>query len=128
MARNWSDKQIETTVGNLLRTGVAISALVVLIGAVVYLIHHGSSPASYHVYRGEPIDLKTLSGILHDVRMMQGRGIIQLGLLLLIATPVARVAFAIWGFAAEHDRQYTIFTMIVLIILLYSLLGAGSAF
>jgi uncharacterized membrane protein len=49
-------------------------------------------------------------------------------LLLLIATPVARVAFSIWGFAEEHDRMYVIFTSIVLVILLYSLLGSGSAF
>ena len=59
---------------------------------------------------------------------MHGRGIIQLGLLLLIATPVVRVAFSIWGFAEEHDRLYMIFTGIVLVVLLYSLLGSGSAF
>jgi uncharacterized membrane protein len=51
-----------------------------------------------------------------------------MGLLLLIATPVVRVAFSIWGFAAEHDRLYMAFTGLVLVILLYSLLGSGSAF
>jgi uncharacterized membrane protein len=73
-------------------------------------------------------DLRSLRGIVHNAFTFHGQGIIQLGLVLLIATPVARVAFAIWGFAAEHDRMYIIFTGIVLIVLLYSLLGSDSAF
>jgi uncharacterized membrane protein len=124
----WTDQRIENIVGNLLRVGVSLSALVVMFGAVIYLARHGRSPADYRVFRGEPTDLKSLSGILHSALRFHGQGIIQLGLVLLIATPVARVAFAIWGFAAEHDRMYMIFTGIVLIVLLYSLLGSGSAF
>jgi len=54
-----------------------------------------------------------------------GRGIIQFGLLLLIATPVARVAFSIFGFAQERDRMYVVFTVIVFSILLFSLLGSA---
>ena len=124
----WTDQKIENIVGNLLRVGVSLSAVVVMFGAVIYLARHGRSPADYRVFRGEPTDLKSLSGILHSAFMFHGQGIIQMGLVLLIATPVARVAFAIWGFAAEHDRLYMIFTGIVLIVLLYSLLGSGSAF
>jgi len=126
--RNWTDKTIEEIVGNLLRTGVSLSAFVVSVGAVIYLVRHGRSPADYRVFRGEPSDLKSLSGIVRDAFGFHGRGIIQFGLLLLIATPVVRVAFSIWGFAAEEDRLYMIFTGIVLIVLLYSLLGSGSAF
>jgi uncharacterized membrane protein len=128
MARNWSDHTIEEIVGNLLIAGVSLSAFTVAVGAVIYLIRHGLAPATYRVFRGEPSDLKTLPGILHSARGFSGRGIIQLGLVMLIATPVVRVAFSIWGFAEEHDRLYLIFTGVVLIILLYSLLGSGSAF
>jgi uncharacterized membrane protein len=124
----WSDRKIEEIVGDLLRAGVMTSALVVFIGALIYLVRHGRSLAYYHVFRGEPPDLRTLNGILHSALALHGRGIIQLGLVLLIFTPVARVAFSIWGFAEEHDRMYVIFTSIVLVILLYSLLGSGSAF
>src|SRR5579863_6942509 len=116
--RYWTDKTIEEIVGTLLRVGVSVSAFVVAIGAAIYLARHGREPA----------DLRSLSGIVRDAFRLRGRGIIQLGLLLLIATPVARVAFSIWGFAEEHDRLYMIFTGIVLIVLLYSLLGSGSAF
>ena len=126
--RNWTDKTIEEIVGTLLRVGVSLSAFVVAIGAAIYLARHGREPANYRVFHGEPSDLRSLSGIVRDAFRLRGRGIIQLGLLLLIATPVARVAFSIWGFAEEHDRLYMIFTGVVLIVLLYSLLGSGSAF
>ena len=126
--RDLTDQQFENMIGNLLRIGVSLSAFVVAFGAVIYLVRHGRSPADYRVFRGEPSEFRNLSGIVHSALTFHGRGIIQLGLLLLIATPVARVAFAIWGFAAEHDRMYMIFTGIVLIVLLYSLLGSGSAF
>ena len=99
-----------------------------MFGAVIYLARHGRAPADYHVFRGEPAELRTLNGILRHAFTFHGQGIIQLGLVLLIATPVARVAFALWGFAAERDRMYVIFTGVVLIVLLYSLLGSGSAF
>jgi len=128
MALKWSDRRIEEIVGDLLRAGVMTSAAVVFVGACIYLIRHGRSPADYHVFRGEPTDLRTLKGILHSALTLHGRGVIQLGLVLLILTPVARVAFSIWGFAEEHDRMYVIFTSCVLVILLYSLLGSGSAF
>jgi uncharacterized membrane protein len=124
----WSDQKIEGTIGNLLRAGVMSSALVVFVGAFIYLMRHGSAPTDYHVFRGEPSDLRTLSGIFHSAFALHGRGVIQLGLVLLIFTPVARVAFSIWGFLEEHDRMYVIFTSIVLVILLYSLFGSGSAF
>ena len=63
---------------------------------------------------------------MRDAFTLHSRGLIQLGLLLLIATPVARVAFSIFGFAEEKDRMYVAFTVIVLLILLYSLIGSAS--
>jgi uncharacterized membrane protein len=128
MAKPITDLEIEEFVGNLLRTGVSISAFVVLIGACIYLAHHWNEPTHYRIFRGEPSDFRSIGAIIHSAFAGHGRGFIQLGLVLLIATPVARVAFSIWGFAAEHDRMYTTFTSIVLVILLYSLLGSGSAF
>ena len=123
--RNWTDQRIETTLGNLLRAGVLLSALVVLIGGVIYLLRHGRSPVDFGMFRGEPAGLRNVRGIIGDTLALRGRGIIQFGLLLLIATPVARVAFSIFGFAEERDRMYVVFTVIVFSILLYSLLGAA---
>jgi uncharacterized membrane protein len=119
--RQWTDTRVEIIIGNLLRVGVILSATVVAVGAIVYLAHHGHTPADYRVFHGEPGELRTIRGILSETVAFSGRGLIQFGLLLLIATPIARVAFAIFGFAEEKDRMYVVFTTIVLVILLYSL-------
>jgi uncharacterized membrane protein len=123
--KTWTDQKVEDIVAILLRTGVLLSAAVVFCGAVIYLARHGHQAADYRMFRGEPTDLRSISGIIHDAADLSGRGIIQLGLLLLIATPVARVAFAVFGFAAERDRMYVVFTLIVLGVLLYSLIGSS---
>jgi uncharacterized membrane protein len=121
----WTDRRVEGIIGNLLRAGVILSALVVLAGGAVFLVRHGHSAADYRVFRGEPIELRHIGGIVRAALALHGRGIIQFGLLLLIATPIARVAFSIFGFAAEKDRMYVGFTLLVLLILLYSLIGTA---
>jgi uncharacterized membrane protein len=123
----WRDRRIEVILGNLLRTGVLVSAAVVLLGASIYLSRHAHEPADYRVFRGEPSEYRTIRGVIQSVIVGRGRGqgLIQLGLLLLIATPIARVAFSVAGFAIERDRLYVAFTLIVLAVLLYSLLGSG---
>jgi uncharacterized membrane protein len=123
VSKLWTDKRIEDVVAILLRTGVLISAAVVLSGAVIYLARSGRSPADYRIFRGEPSDLRSLHGIVRGALALRGTAIIQLGLLLLIATPVARVAFSIFGFAAERDRMYVLFTVVVFGVLIFSLLG-----
>jgi uncharacterized membrane protein len=121
----WTDRRVEAIVGNLLRIGVLVSALVILAGGLVFLVRHGTEPANYRIFRGEPSDLRHVRGIVRTAFALRGRGIIQLGLLLLIATPIARVAFSLFGFAEEKDRMYMAFTGIVLIVLLYSLVGSA---
>lgn len=120
----WTDQRFEELIANLLRTGVSLSATVVLVGAIIYLARHGFAPANYRVFHGEPEELKSVRGIFGYAFHLHGRGLIQLGLLLLIATPVARVIFSVFGFARERDRMYVGFTLIVLVVLLYSLFGS----
>ena len=116
-------EKMDTVIGNLLRTGVGLAAALVFTGGVVYLFRHGAEPPVYAVFRGEPADLRTLTGIFHDVQSLRGRGIIQLGLLVLIATPVARVAFLACIFARQRDKLYTGVALVVLALLAYSLFG-----
>jgi uncharacterized membrane protein len=117
------DRQVEQLIGNLLRVGVMLAAGVVLVGAVVFLVRNANIQPDYHAFRGEPGDLENIPGILHSAFNLRGRGIIQLGLLLLIATPIARVAFAAVAFALERDRLYVYATLTVLAILIFSLSG-----
>ena len=121
----WTDQVVEEWIGNLLRAGVTLSASVVLFGTCVHLLRHGHEMPHYRVFVGTPKDLRGVSGILSNVLAFRGRGLIQLGLLLLIATPVARVAFSVVAFAVERDRLYVVVTLIVLAILTYSLMGGG---
>lgn len=119
----WTDERVEGIIGRLLRAGVLLAATIVALGAAIFLARHGGELPPYRVFRGEPTDLRTLSGILAQALSFRGRNIIQLGLLLLIATPVARVAFSIAAFALERDRLYVIVTLLVLAVLLFSLAG-----
>ncbi len=125
-AQTWDDKRIEVIIGALLRTGVMLAASVVVFGALIYLARHGHEVPNYSVFRGEPANLTSMSAIVHGALGMSGSAIIQLGLLLLIATPVARVLFSAIAFALERDYLYVFITLIVLAILLYSLFEAGG--
>jgi uncharacterized membrane protein len=122
--RRWTDEQVEQIVGNLLRGGVLLAAGVVVIGGVLYLIRYGATSPNYHIFHGEPKDLRTLSGIVADAVSLRRRGLIELGLLLLIATPIVRVAFSVFAFALQRDYTYVLITLIVLGVLIYSLLGS----
>ncbi len=115
-----TDKRIDDLMGLLLRTGVITAASLVLAGGIVFLLRH-PAPMSYRTFHGEPQDYRSVFGIIHDAKSLTGRGLIQLGLLLLIATPVARVTFSVFAFLYERDWKYVVFTLIVLGLLLFSL-------
>lgn len=123
--RLWNDRQIQNVIGNSLRFGVLAAALVVLLGGLLYLRVEGGGTPHYHVFSGESSDLRSLQGILASARSGSGRGIIQLGLVILIATPVARVFLSIFAFAGEQDWTYVLVTTVVLALLLYSLIGGA---
>jgi uncharacterized membrane protein len=120
-----SDQRFEQLLGNLLITGVAVAALVVLAGAITFLIRHSGQHADYASFHGEPDTFCSVGGILKSASEWSGRGLIQLGLLLLIATPVARVAFSLVVFIRQRDLVYCGFTLLVLAVLLFSLIGHG---
>jgi uncharacterized membrane protein len=121
--RRWSDQEIEAIIGDLLRAGVVFSGAIVLIGGVVFLSRQGHTTPNYGVFHGELSDLRSIGGIVRYALAGHGRGIIQLGLLFLIATPVARVVFSILAFAVQRDRLYVVVTLIVLAVLMFSLTG-----
>ena len=125
-----TDQGLEIMVGRLLRAGVLTSALVVLAGGCWWLGDAGGSMPSYHRFHGVPDELRHVSGLVASLARPRADAVIQLGLLLLIATPVARVALALMGFALERDPAYVIITLIVLGVLVYSMalpFGSGDA-
>jgi uncharacterized membrane protein len=119
----WTDEQFDIILAYVLRVGVLISAVAVACGGVVFLVRHGLERPSYHVFRGEPGALKSIRGIVNESIHFRGRGLVQLGLLLLIATPIARVVLSIFGFIRQRDWLYVFITVAVLVLLAYSLFG-----
>jgi uncharacterized membrane protein len=130
MPPRMDDRRLEAIIGRLLQVGVLAAAVTVLAGGVLYLFQNHSGRVDYRNFvplrsfaPGNP-DLLTFSGIVRSAIHFDSLGLIQFGLLLLVATPVARVALAAVGFALERDRLYTVVSLIVLLILTFSLIHA----
>jgi uncharacterized membrane protein len=118
--KRFGDPQMEVMMGRLLQVGVLLASTVVLIGGVLYLhAQHGSLP-DYRSFSSEPAKLRHLGDMGHGIATGDPATIIQLGVLLLIATPVARVVFALIAFAIERDKLYVTVSLAVLAVLLFS--------
>lgn len=116
-----SDQRLEQIVSHLLRTGVLLAGAVVMFGGVLFLVRHGHEQVAYSHFAGVPAVYRRLDAIVEGVRRGQTRSVIQLGLLLLIATPVARVILCLVGFAMGRDMTYVVISSIVLAVLVLSL-------
>ncbi|HET9798391.1 MAG TPA: DUF1634 domain-containing protein [Gemmatimonadaceae bacterium] len=121
--RAWSDHDVEQVIGRLLQAGVVIASIVVIIGGAMVLVRHGAERPTFSVFRGESSHLRSIAATLSGVLAGDPRAIVQLGLVLLIATPVARVALTLAAFAAQRDRLYMAMTAVVLLLLLVGLLS-----
>ena len=116
-----TDENLEIAIGRMLQTGVLLAAAVVLVGGVMYLIHASGPRHDYSHFQGVAQALRIPSGIWSGVLHGDAQSVIQLGLLILIATPVMRVVLAGIGFLMEHDWLYFWVSAAVLAVLLYSL-------
>ena len=114
--------------GSLLRIGVLTAAFLVVLGGALFFIQHPQEIFDYTTFKGEPANFRQVHLIVKEALKFRGRDIIQLGLLVLIATPVARVIFSLFGFLIEKDWIYVAITSIVLIILSVSLFCNYLAF
>jgi uncharacterized membrane protein len=119
-----TDRSLTLLIANLLRGGVSLAAAIVLGAGICYVVQHPHTLAAHHTFQGEPEQYRNIAAIAAAATGGDCLAIIQFGLLLLIATPVARVAFSIAAFALEKDWMYTAITIVVLAVLLYSLLAS----
>ncbi len=127
MATKTADEQAEVVLGNLLRAGVLLSAAVTALGGVVYLVRHGEETTEYRSFgTGMPAELRRPESVIAGTIRGSGRAVVQLGLLLLIATPVARVALSAFLFARQRDYLYVGLTLFVLGVLLFGLFFGGG--
>jgi uncharacterized membrane protein len=124
--RAWSDDRVQWVIGTLLRWGVVLAAAMVLAGGALYIGSCGSTVPDYKVFRGVPPELRAVTGIVREAVSLNPLGLIQFGILLLIATPVARVAFSVAAFALQRDRTYVVVTLFVLTVVLLGLTRESS--
>lgn len=122
----WTDERVERVLGTLLQSGVVISGLVVLAGGILYMLRYGHDPVQFANFVADRESLRSLRSVVTNALHGDARAIVECGLLLLIATPLARVIFSIIGFALERDRLYVVLTVIVFMILIYSLFGGAT--
>ena len=121
----FSDHEMESEMGTLLRAGVILACVIMFAGGVLFLSRHGTERDAYTTFQGEPASLRTIRGILREVRQGSARGIIQLSVLVMIATPVMRVAFAVYGFSRQRQWIFTGISLTVLALLAFGLSERG---
>jgi uncharacterized membrane protein len=119
-----ADQDIEQLIGLQLRYGVITASVIVLLGGLLYLYQSGSSGIlSYHTFIGTKAGFTTVNEIITGLKTINAKSVIQLGVIVLIATPILRIAFSLIGFILEKDRLYIGITFIVLSVMMISIFG-----
>jgi uncharacterized membrane protein len=117
----WTEQEIDQRMGRLLQLGVMTAAGVMLIGGIIYLFIKPEAQPQYSEFHPARESFRSIPKIFRDAFHGSGAAIIQVGTFLMIATPVARVAFCVYAFARSADNRYVIISSIVLMLLLYGI-------
>lgn len=120
MAR-FGDKQAESLIGHVLRAGTVLSCIVTVTGLGLFLAKHAGEIPDYRVFHTTDASMLNPARLFPAMAHGSAVAIIEAGILLLIATPVARVAFLVGAFGLERDKLYVGVSTLVLLILLYSI-------
>jgi uncharacterized membrane protein len=116
-------KKLENFIGNLLRLGVIVSAVVTLIGGELYLWRSFNRYPDYSVFRGASPETSNIIEIIKAAFTLNSKAIIQVGILILLVTPILRVLFSLFAFLKERDYTYVGVTVVVLLVLVYGVIG-----
>jgi len=117
------DKDFGIWISLILRIGVLTSALIIIIGGILFAIQHPDATFSFKSFAGEPARLRQVNVIIKEAFNLRSRSVIQLGILVLIATPVLRVIFSFIEFLIHRDWIFVLITAVVITTLFYSLFG-----
>ncbi|MHB1508544.1 MAG: DUF1634 domain-containing protein [Acidimicrobiales bacterium] len=125
-------RKTEIAISLVLRIGVSISVVVIAIGLGLMFAHHSgyssfTGSTSYHQLTSSHTSFPHSFGALgRSLAKGQGRGVVVLGVLLLILTPILRVAVGVLSFMYEKDAPMTVVTLYVLAVLIASFFLAGA--
>jgi uncharacterized membrane protein len=119
-------ERIELLISRLLLGGVIVSKTLILIGVLLMFIHHPaylkSAADLQRLTRPGAAFPTTVAEVAQGVIVGRGQAVVALGLMLLILTPILRVAVCIVGFALQRDRAFALISTLVLVVLLISFL------
>ena len=121
-----AEARVDALISQLLRGGVLLASIVAVAGGIGLLLLRGSQPVNFRAFNDAPSPLRSLDGIAHQALQLDSRAIVQLGLVLLIGTPIARVALTLIAFALQRDRLYVAMTALVLALLLYGIIWGAA--
>ncbi|KQT18517.1 hypothetical protein ASG31_07310 [Chryseobacterium sp. Leaf404] len=120
MRKNFTDVDLNRSVGNLLRVGVILSVITSVIGFIKLFMEGFKMPRKYKLLDMGTSSEKVWSHFWETLCKGEGMAIIQLGILMLIFTPLMRIIFALIGYLKEKDYTYVIISSIVLAIMAVS--------
>lgn len=122
-----SDERLQLLISWTLRGGLLTASALGLLGGVLFMAAHPTT-ASFTSFAGESAPFNEPARIIHQAftpmaedAQLRGLSIVQIGILVLLLTPVLRVLFSVVGFALEGDRRYVGITLIVLVVLTISI-------
>ena len=124
-------RKVELAISLVLRIGVVVSVLVIAAGLAMMFAHHSAylpltGRFSYKQLTSRVTPFPhSFHALGHSIAKGQGQGIVVLGVLILILTPVLRVAVGVVSFIYEKDPPMTIVTLYVLAVLIGSFFLAG---
>lgn len=118
----FTDVDLNRSVGNLLRLGVILSVAISLVGFIKLFSEGFVMPKKYKMLNMGSSSEKVWGSFWDSLCKGEGMAIIQLGILLLILTPLVRIIFALIGYLKEKDYIYVVISLIVLAIMTVSFL------
>lgn len=119
---------IQQLIGNTLRWGVILACLLATIGGVYYLMEHGLDPVPNYRHfdvasAAAQTNYTTLGGLWQGILHGDAASCVQVGVIVLILTPIARVVLSLFDFIVEQDWLYVSITAIVLAVIISNSLG-----
>jgi uncharacterized membrane protein len=120
MRKDFTDADLNRSVGNLLRLGVILSVITSLVGFIKLFTEGFKMPKKYKLLDMGTSSEKVWGHFWETLCKGEGMAIIQLGILLLIFTPLMRIIFALIGYLKEKDYVYVVISSIVLAIMAVS--------
>lgn len=117
----FTDNQLQSIIGNVLRYGVLSALTVTLLGGIILLAKDSQQVVSFSTFVEKDQNLFVVfKTILQGIKDWNGESIIFLGILLLFLTPALRLLLSLFSFILEKDAMYVVITLIVIAVIILS--------